>query len=75
MKHEPAPLWTIALLAVGLTSPALAVDGVLEINQACADSGCFSGDGAGFPVIISAAGSYRLTSNLVVPNENTDGIY
>ena len=25
-------------------------------------------------MVISASGSYRLTSNLVVPNENTDGI-
>jgi hypothetical protein len=47
MKHEPAPLWTIALLTIALTSPALAVDGVLEINQACAvNTGCFSGDAA-----------------------------
>jgi len=53
----------------------LASDGVLEINQTCAvQTGCFAGDTSGFPVTISASGSYRLTSNLVVPNENTDGI-
>jgi hypothetical protein len=76
MKHEPAPpLWTIALLTIALASPALAVDGVLEINQACAvNTGCFSGDAAGLPVTITAAGSYRLTGNLTVPDENTDGI-
>jgi parallel beta-helix repeat protein len=75
MKHEPAPLWIIALLTVALASPALAVDGVLEINQACAvNTGCFSGDAAGLPVTITAAGSYRLTGNLTVPDENTDGI-
>jgi len=35
-----------------------------------------AGDTAGFPVSIngSAGRSYRLTSNLIVPNENTDGI-
>jgi hypothetical protein len=37
---------------------------VFEINQTCASVGCFSGDGGGFPVTISSAGSYRLTSNL-----------
>ncbi len=56
---------------------AAAVDGVVEINETCAAlAGCFSGDTAGYPVTIdgSAGGSYRLTSNLIVPNENTDGI-
>jgi parallel beta-helix repeat protein len=58
-------------------APALAVDGVLEINQTCAvQTGCFPGDSPGYPVFIDgqAGGSYRLTSNLIVPNENTDGI-
>ena len=54
---------------------AFAVDGVLEINQACAvNSGCFDGDTAGFPVFINSSGSYRLTSNLRVPDENTNAI-
>lgn len=75
MKNGTALLWRIALLTLGLSSPALAVDGMLEINQACAVSiGCFSGDAAGLPVTITAAGSYLLTSNLTVPDENTDGI-
>ena len=53
------------LLFLALAGPSLAVDGVLEINQTCAVStGCFSGDTAGFPVTITASGSYRLTSNL-----------
>ncbi|MEZ4282892.1 MAG: right-handed parallel beta-helix repeat-containing protein [Myxococcota bacterium] len=63
-----------ALLAA---SAAHAVDGVQEINQTCAvQTGCFSGDTAGFPVTIdgTAGRSYRLTSDLVVPDENTDGI-
>jgi hypothetical protein len=56
---------------------AFAVDGVLEINHACATQlGCFSGDSVGYPITIdgSAGGSYRLTSDLVLPNENTSGI-
>jgi parallel beta-helix repeat protein len=62
-------------LLMTLAIPALAADGVLEINQTCAlNTGCFAGDSAGLPVTISTAGSYKLTSNLVVPNENTDGI-
>ncbi len=66
-------LWMLLVLA--LASPALAVDGVGEINQTCAtQTGCFSGDSAGFPVTITTSGSYRLTSRLVLPNENTDGI-
>jgi hypothetical protein len=56
------------LLFLALAGPALAVDGVLEINQTCAVStaGCFAGDGGGFPVTIGAQGSYRLTSNLIL---------
>jgi parallel beta-helix repeat protein len=54
---------------------AHAVDGVLEINQACAlNTGCFAGDAAGLPVSITTSGSYRLTSDLTVPDVNTDGI-
>ena len=63
------------LLSLALATSAIASDGVLEINQTCAgQTGCFAGDAAGFPVTISASGSYRLTSNLTVPNENTEGI-
>ena len=74
--------WTVGLglavvaLAVP-TGPASASDGVLEINQACAtQTGCFLGDTAGYPVTIdgSAGRSYRLSSDLVVPDENTSGI-
>ena len=50
-----------------LFSSSLFADGVLEINQACAENaGCFPGDTAGFPVTIANAGSYRLTSNIDV---------
>ena len=50
---------------------------MLEISQTCAvQTGCFSGDSAGFPVTIdgTAGDSYQLTSDLIVPDENTSGI-
>jgi hypothetical protein len=62
----------MAMIALFIATSAGAVDGVLEINQACAfGSGCFVGDAAGFPVEISNPGSYRLTSNLTQPTPNT----
>ncbi len=71
-------LWTgvaLSWFALLATSSARADDGVIEINQTCAvQTGCFAGDTAGLPVTIGAAGSYRLTSNLVIPNDDTDGI-
>ena len=63
--------------ALGLAAgPGFASDGVLEINQTCAvNTGCFSGDAAGFPVTISLTGrSFVLTSRLFVPDANTDVI-
>ena len=72
--------WMIRLLLVvgigsGFATGMYASDGMLEINQICAtQTGCFPGDGAGFPVLITQPGSYRLTGNLQVPNENTTGI-
>jgi hypothetical protein len=66
----------LSLLCIALDTPALASDGVLEINQICAvQTGCFAGDSAGFPVTIATYGSYRLTGNLDVPGTNTDGIF
>lgn len=65
----------VLLSIITLATPALAVDGVLEINQTCAvQTGCFSGDGPGFPVTIAVGGSYRLTSDLVVTGASTSGI-
>jgi hypothetical protein len=67
----------LCILLVLVAHPGLAVDGVVEINQSCAtNGGCFSGDTTGFPVSIdgSAGRSYRLTSDLVVGDENTDAI-
>ncbi len=73
MRTYLLPLYALLLLA--LAGPALATDGVAEINHTCAtQTGCFSGDTAGYPVTIGEAGSYLLTSNLIVPDKNTDGI-
>jgi hypothetical protein len=64
-----------AALCALLAGPALAVDGVREINNVCATTtGCFAGDTAGFPVTITQAGSYRLTSNLTLASASDEGI-
>lgn len=52
------------LLAATAALPVQAHPGQLEINQACAASGCFPGDAPGLPVTLPARGSYRLTGNL-----------
>ncbi len=59
----------LVLAAFVLTLPALwAADGVIEINQVAVEA-----DG-GFPYVISEPGSYQLTGNLIVPDENTSAI-
>lgn len=75
-SHISIPLFVMPLF-MALAAPALATDGVLEINQTCAvQIGCFTGDTPGYPVTIdgSAGKSYRLTSSLILPDENTNGI-
>ena len=64
------PLLARLLLICGLVLPgaARAVDGVVEISQASVAAG------GGFPFLISAEGSYVLTSNLVVTDPNLDAI-
>jgi len=65
----------LCLFLTALAAPALASDGVLEVNQTCAvETGCFTGDAAGFPVTITQGGSYRLTGNVTVTDPATDGI-
>ncbi len=61
------PIGVIGLaLWSGIAQPALAVDGVVEINQATVMAGDITpGDRADFPVSITVPGSYRLTSDLV----------
>lgn len=58
-----------ALAAMALASlPALAVDGVVLIDQNKALAGNVTpGDAAGFPVTLGRPGSYRLSGNLTVP--------
>jgi hypothetical protein len=51
-----------------------AIDGVNEINHACALVGCFSGDPNGYPVVIKTPGSYRLTGHLDSPDIATSAI-
>ncbi len=60
----------IAVTTVISIAPVFAADGQLEINQACANVGCFAGDGAGLPVSISSPGSYLLTGNLSTADVN-----
>ncbi len=54
--------------------PALAVDGVIELNQSCVADGCIADDNPDFPIEIKHRGSYRLTGNLLLPNANTTAI-
>jgi hypothetical protein len=50
-------------------------NGVILITQKHADSGgVTAGDTPGFPVTISESGSYRLASNLTLPDGETTGI-
>ena len=75
MKNISNKLGSIALLTAclgGFSNSANAVDGVILITQANAQAGNVTpGDLAGFPVTISRSGSYKLASNLTIPNENT----
>lgn len=76
-RLAPGVLAPIVLASLGLAGPAPAADGVIEINQACAkQTGCVDNDTPNFPVTIDgkAGKSYRLTSDLAVPDENTTAI-
>lgn len=54
---------------------AYAVDGQILINQQKAQTGSVTpGDAPGFPVTLSQPGSYRLSGNLTVPDQNTTAI-
>lgn len=65
----------LCLLLALLPGLASASNGIFEINQTCAVSiGCFPGDDPGFPVQISNSGSFALTGDLTLPDENTNGI-
>src|SRR5437660_11740367 len=66
---------SLFLILSACAIPAYAVDGVVLINQSAALAGNVTpGDAPGFPVTISAAGSYRLSGNLTVNDANTTAI-
>jgi hypothetical protein len=70
-----ASLLIAAAVLGGVAMPALAVDGVILIDQNKAMAGNVTpGDTPGFPVTISLPGSYRLAGNLTVPDANTNAI-
>jgi hypothetical protein len=74
-QHALAVVGVLVLASWLWAGQALAVDGVIEINQARALAGGVTpADTPGFPVTINASGSYRLTGNLTVPDENTTAI-
>lgn len=75
MMRQIVTRLTLTLLTIGLASPALAVDGVIEINHArVLAGGVTPSDTAGYPATLDRSGSYRLTGNLSVPDANTTGI-
>jgi hypothetical protein len=64
----------VCLLAT-ISSSVYAVDGVVLINQGSAAAGSVTpGDAPGFPITISQSGSYKLSSDLIVPDANTTAI-
>ena len=65
-------LFCATLLALAHT--ALAVDGIVLINQNTSVNGLPGCSHSGFPIIICQSGSYRLSGSLIVPDANTDGI-
>jgi len=70
--HNTLLRWGLLSLLAAAGSPAW---GQVEINQTTALAGNVTpGDAAGFPVTLSVGGSYKLTSNLSVPNANTTAI-
>lgn len=73
MRRMGFALLALASPLSGLVPAAHAADGRLEIHQACVATGCFPGDAPGFPVQITASGSYLLTSDLA--DANTTAIF
>lgn len=74
MKKDGSVLIIVMLF---VTTTILSTDGVVEMNHICATQlGCFSGDSIGYPVSIDGISgkNYRLTSDLLIPDENTNGI-
>ncbi|GAA0716588.1 hypothetical protein [Dokdonella soli] len=74
MNGNQALRFSILALALAPLIASAAGGGAFEINQDCAIAGCFAGDGAGFPITISAPGSYVLTSDLLVTAAGANAI-
>ncbi len=75
MKRIGCAALLLVALAVLRAGPARASDGSIEINAAKAGAGgVTSFDGPGFPVTLSAPGSYRLTGDLLVGDPGTGAI-
>jgi hypothetical protein len=73
----------VSLAVVALGAPAADAqhyvlerdrDGVILIHHETAFAGALPGDAPGFPITIGQPGSYRLISNIVVPDANTTAI-
>lgn len=72
---RPSRIVYLSLVGWLATTPAGAVDGVIEINQASALAGGITAcDTPGFPVTICTPGAYRLTSNLDYPSTTANAI-
>jgi hypothetical protein len=66
---------SVFLIFSACALPLYAVDGIVLINQNSALAGnVTAGDTPGFPVTISAPGSFKLSGNLTVPDANTTAI-
>lgn len=69
------PISLILVLSALYVPSAYPVDGVIEINHAVAMAGGITpGDTPGYPVTLSESGSYRLTGDLLIPDQNTQGV-
>ncbi len=74
MFKLPLHQTAVSLFLVFWTHTAWAVDGVVELNQACVATGCLVDDDPGFPIEIKHKGSYRLTGNLLLPDADTTAV-
>ncbi len=69
MSHVPRLQALFMCLLIAISGRLYAQDGVVLIDQTHALIGNVTpGDAPGFPVTISQSGSYRLDSNLILPN-------
>src|SRR4051794_26927322 len=75
MSYFPSRRLVCLCVFAAIPSGLYAVDGVVLIDQNRALAGNLTpGDTPGFPITISAAGSYRLSGNLTISDANTSAI-